>query len=299
MIEFKFQTKTEIQALLAEAGTNPRHRWGQNFLIDGNLLRRLLGAADIQPTDAVLEVGAGTGALTEYLAATATAVIAVEIDPALHAILERRLGHAAHVTLLNVDALSGKHRIAPAVRRAFERAATDAPGKLMLVANLPYSIATPLLMDLLLDDCRFHRFCFTVQRELADRILARERTREFSPLSIVTQAACDIKRLAVLPPSVFWPQPKVESAMLRIDVRRNPFNTAAGLRRFASLVRGAFTHRRKTLRYNLARLLGDDPCRALDDEFDLTQRPDALSVNTWIRLARHIPHPLPPFSTED
>ncbi len=288
VIDFRFQTKTDVQALLAEAGARPRHRWGQNFLIDGNLLRRLLTAAEIAPEDAVLEVGAGTGAVTDYLAEAAAAVVVVEIDPLLHELLDRRFSDRDNVTLLHGDVLTGKHEIRADVCDACRRAAVDVPGRLMLVANLPYNVATPLLIELLLDDCPFERFCFTVQRELADRFCASDHTKDYGPLTIIVHATCRVKRLAVLPPSVFWPRPKVESAMLRLDVDRNPFETPDGLRAFAELVHGGFAHRRKTLRYNLSRVLDDDALRTVEDEFDLSLRPEAIDVATWVHLGRRV-----------
>ncbi len=274
--------------MLTEAGVRPRRRWGQHFLIDGNLLRRLLGSAELEPDDAVLEVGAGTGALTEHLASRARALVAVEIDPALHAIVSRRLAGATNVTLIQADVLSSKHQISPVVREALSEARRRVSGRMVLVANLPYDIATPLLVDLLLEPCGFQRFCFTVQREVADRIVASPRTKEYGPVSVAIQASCSVKRLAMLPPSVFWPRPKVESTMLRIDVTRNPFETVARLGSFTELLRGAFAHRRKTLRYNLSRVVTEDRCAVLDDEYDLGRRPEELTVAEWVELGLRV-----------
>lgn len=284
MTRRRFQTKTEIEALLAGAGVRPRRRQGQNFLIDGNLMNRLLVAADVSGDDAVLEVGAGTGGLTEHLATLAGRLVAVEIDPVLHRIVQHRLGDAANVTLIRQDVLASKHQLAPAVSEALVNARRAVPGRMMLVANLPYKVATPLLANLLLHRCGFDRFCFTVQREVADRLLAPSGTKQYGPISIAIQCTCRVERLAALPPQVFWPRPAVESAMLKLDVGRNPFGTVERLGRFMELLRAGFAHRRKTLKYNLARVAGEDVYRTLADAFDLSRRPEALSVDEWVAL---------------
>ena len=288
MTRRSFQTKTEIRALLNAAGVRPRRRHGQHFLIDGNLMNRLLEAAELTPHDAVLEVGPGTGSLTEHLVAEAGRVIAVEIDPVLLGIVQGRLADAVNATCIQGDVLSSKQHLAPAVSKALTKARRDLPGRMMLVANLPYSVATPLLANLLLDPCGFDRFCFTVQREVADRFTASPGTKDYGPISIALQITCRVKRLAVLPPQVFWPRPAVESAMLKTDVLRNPFGTRERLAWFMDLLRAAFAHRRKTLKYNLARIVDQGVCRTLAAEFDLTRRPESLTVDEWITLAQRI-----------
>ena len=282
------QTKSEIEAMLSEAGARPRRRHGQNFLIDGNLMRQLLAAADAGPDDVVLEVGPGTGALTEQLAPVVHTLIAVEIDKALHAIVERRLAGVGNLTLIHGDALSSKHEIASAVVRALLRARREASGRMMLVANLPYNVATPLLINLLLEPCGFERFCFTIQREVGDRFTASPGTKAYGPVSIAMQSTSDIRRLAILPPDVFWPRPEVESSMFVVDVQRNPFETHEGLGRFFELVRAGFAHRRKTLKHNLTRAVGAPRCQDLSYTIDLSRRAESLTVDEWIELARRL-----------
>ncbi len=154
----------------------------------------------------------------------------------------------------------------------------------MLVANLPYRIATPLLANLLLGPCKFERFCFTVQREVAERFMAAAGSKDYGPVSVLMQCTCRIKRLALLSPAVFWPRPAVESTMIRVDVQRNPFETLERLKRFSKLVRGGFAHRRKTLKFNLSQAAGEGVVRDLSREFDLRSRPEALSVLEWVAL---------------
>ena len=123
-------------------------------------------------------------------------------------------------------------------------------------------------MNLLIGPVRFDRFCFTVQRELADRLSAVPGTRDFGPTSIAIQCTSRLTRVATLPPQVFWPRPAVVSAMIRIDVERNPFETPDRLARFIEFVRTCFAHRRKTLKYNLARVVESDELAALAVDFD-------------------------------
>ena len=207
-----YQTKSDVASLLADAGVRPRKRWGQHFLVDGNLMRRLLQSAEISSEDTVLEVGPGTGALTEHLVTAARSVVAVEIDPVLFGIVEDRLKAVQNLTLVNGDVLSTKHLIAPDVREAISRSSPKPPGRMMMVANLPYQVATPLIINLILSDFGFERFCVTVQREAADRLDAAPQTKQMGPVSVLVQATCKLTRLANLPPSVFWPQPKVSES---------------------------------------------------------------------------------------
>ena len=151
------QTLREIRALLAAGGLNPQHRFGQNFLIDLNLMRKLVAAAELSPDDVVLEVGPGTGSLTEMLLDAGVRVVAVEIDRGFQAILRERLAANQRFTLVQGDALAGKHRVNPLVLNALRQTRPGAGGSYKLVANLPYQIATPQLVDLLLVEPQLER----------------------------------------------------------------------------------------------------------------------------------------------
>ena len=136
------QTKREIEALLAASGMRPLKRYGQHFLIDGNLLRKLVAAAGVTRADAVLEVGCGTGTLTEELLATAGHVVGVEIDKGLAGACRTRFGESPRFTLIHRDVLEHKGRIAPEVMEELERRRAELGGRAMMVANLPYQVAT-------------------------------------------------------------------------------------------------------------------------------------------------------------
>jgi len=284
------QTQREIQSLLAEAGLHPRKRYGQNFLIDGNLLRKLVAAAELRPTDVVLEVGAGTGSLTEELLARAGHVVAVEIDRGLQAICFQRFADQPHFTLVGQDVLERKSELSPLVHEALADRQGELGGRLLLVANLPYQVATPLVIDLLLSDLPFERMCFTVQAEVADRFTARPGTRDYGPVSIFCQQLADVSRIARVPATAFWPAPKVASAMLKLQVRRERFPAPAVLGRWVALVQGGFRHRRKTLHWNLRALLSADELARLEriPSWDLSLRPEMLPPARWLELAEFL-----------
>src|SRR5687768_14765442 len=167
------QTKHQIQSILAEAGAQPRHRFGQNFMIDQNLVRLVAEAGHVGPDDVVIEVGPGTGTLTEELLGRASHVVAVEIDRNLAAALRERFWSDEKFHLIEGDALDGKHGINPDLRAhlaAVSRTASPRARPVKLVANLPYNIASPLVIDLLIDGIDL--LAFTVQKEVADRLRA-------------------------------------------------------------------------------------------------------------------------------
>lgn len=284
------QTKRDIQAALASVGARPLKRLGQNFLIDGNLMHKLVAAAEVRRDDVVLEVGAGTGGLTDLLAAAARHVVAVELDRALAGFLEQRYVGRSNVTLLHGDALERKSEVAPRIIDALKLQIEDARGSLLLVANLPYNIATPLVMDLLIGELPFRRFCFTVQAEVGDRITASAGGKVYGPISVITQALSRCSRIARIPAQAFWPAPKIESVMLRLDVREEDHLEDDVRTKLVEMVRGCFGHRRKTMKRNLRTLLDEETMRCIedDDRWKLRERPERWSVDQWQDLAERL-----------
>lgn len=281
-----FQTQTTLRRLLDEAGIAPRKRHGQHFLIDRNLMKQLVQAAEIEPADCLLEVGTGTGSLTGLLATTGAHIITVEIDKALAPIALRSLADFPNVTLLQLDALASKSTISPELLTTIRHALPGPAGQLKLVANLPYDIATPLVLDLLLTDLPLARLCFTVQAEVGDRFLAPPDCSDYGPVGIITQALCSGRRIAKVPPQAFWPAPKVASAMICLDpipAENRPF---AETRSFGQFVRGFFLHRRKTMGHlaraheKSAQILAAFSTMAIDP----SSRPETLTVPQWIQL---------------
>lgn len=284
------QTKREIQAALASAGLRPRKRFGQHFLIDGNLMRRLVESAELSSADTVLEVGPGTGGLTDLLVQQARHVLAVEIDRDLHALLENRFRTNDRFRLIQGDVLECKHRIrsdvAQLIAGAWEPRDANPAGPVKLVANLPYQIATSLIVNLLVGFPRVRRLCFTVQAELGERMTAGPSTKDYGPLSIVTQALSKVHAVSRIGPQAFWPAPTVHSVMMRVDVSGEPLRAGDEAAGFARLVRHVFEHRRKKLRSALSLALGDDAYRRVRDHVPEELRPEALSVTEWIELFR-------------
>ncbi|HPD28367.1 MAG TPA: 16S rRNA (adenine(1518)-N(6)/adenine(1519)-N(6))-dimethyltransferase RsmA [Phycisphaerae bacterium] len=284
------QTKTEIRAMLEAAGLRPLRQHGQHFLIDGNLLHKLVEAAGITRRDVVLEVGPGTGTLTDYLVEQAGHVVAVEIDRGLHEICRNRFAAAGNMTLIHGDILANKSTIDPGVLDALTRHQAKLHGRIMLVANLPYQVATPLLMDLLMGELTVSPMCFTVQAEVADRLTASPGNKDYGPISVFAQATARTERITRVPPSAFWPEPQVDSAMLRINLRAGDRLSPLVREQLTTIVHHCFNHRRKMLGWTLSRVLSDEHFHLVesDGRWDLSQRPEQLSVEQWVQMAEMI-----------
>lgn len=285
-LETAFQTQTEIRALLDAQGGHPKKRYGQCFLIDRNLMHKLLLSADLHPADCVLEVGTGTGSLTGLLAATGARVVTAEVDSDVAGIARDRLSGCERITFLEVDVLEGKRSVAPALVDALMQAHSASGGPLKLVANLPYDIATPLVINLLLSDLPFERMCFTVQTEVADRFLAKPSTKDYGPVSIVTQLLSQGHRVCKLPARAFWPAPKVESSMVRLDVRPRAVSQIGDATGFAEFVHLFFNYRRKTVAHTARHLTIAEKVLPALDQLGVAQnlRPEAIGVEEWAAL---------------
>jgi 16S rRNA (adenine1518-N6/adenine1519-N6)-dimethyltransferase len=250
------QTVSFLRRRFAEVGISPATRHGQNFLIDLNLVELLAEAAELERRDVVLEVGTGTGSLTALLAARAGAVVTVEIDPQLHQLAREELIALPNVTMLLQDALRNKNHFHPRVLETLRGKLAEIPdSRLKLAANLPYNVATPILSNLLLTDIVPVSMTATIQKELADRIMAVPKTKDYSALSVWMQSQAELDLIRELPPTVFWPRPRVTSAILRIRVRPEMRQRISDLSFFHSFVRALFLHRRKFLRSQLASAL--------------------------------------------
>src|SRR2546423_3310726 len=269
------QTKHEIQSLLADAGSHPRHRFGQNFMIDQNLVRVIAAAGELSQTDLAVEVGPGTGTLTEELLSRAGKVVAVEIDRDLAALLRQRFADKPRFTLIEGDALANKHELNPDLS-AVLRSAAEQGLQTKLVANLPYNIASPLIIDLLLAGVEL--LAFTVQKEVAHRLRAKPGTEDYGLLTVMAQLLSRVELLRTLPPQAFWPAPKIESALVRMA---RDDRLGARATEFSRFVHSIFSARRKTLRKALAQAGIENAVALLEKlSIDPKLRPENLSPQT-------------------
>ncbi|MCH8840078.1 MAG: ribosomal RNA small subunit methyltransferase A [Planctomycetes bacterium] len=285
------QTKTFLMARFREMGIEPATRHGQNFLIDLNLQQIIVDSAELTDADVVLEVGTGTGALTASMAKRAAAVVTVEIDSHLFELASEELIDYDNVTMLRQDALKNKNQFDARVMEAVGERLAEAPGRrLKLAANLPYNIATPVLSNLLLCEHVPHTMVATIQKELADRIVAQPWSKDYGALSVWMQCQAKTEIVRIMPPSVFWPTPKVDSAIVRITVDAARRASIPDLRFFHQFVRAIFLHRRKFLRANVVSALKQHLSKDQVDEIlaQMELNPDArteqLDVPTLLRL---------------
>ena len=284
------QTKRDIERLLASAAVRPKHRLGQHFLVDLNLMRRLVDEAQIGPNDIVLEVGCGTGSLTEELARQAGFVVAVECDDDLVPILRRQLADVPNVELLHTDVLAGKHALAEPVLAAIERAWAAHDGRFLLVANLPYSVAAPVMANLITGPARADAMVVTVQKEVGERMIALPGDGHYGPLSILMGATGHIEILRRLPTTVFWPQPQVESVIAAYLRDPAKVKRIIAMSVFLEVVRLFMTHRRKTLRGCVRLIRGpladvDWPGLFERTQIDASRRPEMLTPQQYVALA--------------
>jgi 16S rRNA (adenine1518-N6/adenine1519-N6)-dimethyltransferase len=241
------QTTSFLKRRFREVGLQPASRHGQNFLIDLNLQQLLVDSAELSPDDVVLEVGTGTGALTARIAPRVAAVVSVEIDRHLFQLASEELIDCENVTLLQQDVLKNKNQLASDVLESVRERLGDSQ-RFKLVANLPYNIATPLISNLLACQRPPHSMTVTIQKELAERILAKPSTKDYGHLSVWIQSQCQAECVRIMPPTVFWPRPKVESAIVHITLDQNRRDKIPDLVFFHRFTRALFFHRRKFLR---------------------------------------------------
>lgn len=235
---------TETMEILQKYHFNFQKRYGQNFLIDGNVLQKIVDCADVNVWDCVLEIGPGIGTMTQYLAKSAREVIAVEIDKTLIPILEDTLADYDNVTVINEDILKVD------IDRLVQEKNQGNPIK--VVANLPYYITTPIIMKLFESHVPLQSITVMVQKEVADRMQVGPGTKDYGALSLAVQYYAKPEVVALVSPSCFIPKPKVGSAVIRLDRYEMPPVEVQDEKLLFALIRAAFNQRRKTLANSIA-----------------------------------------------
>jgi 16S rRNA (adenine1518-N6/adenine1519-N6)-dimethyltransferase len=269
-------TPGRVRSLLDAHGVRPSRALGQNFLTDPNVARRIVRLAGIAADDRVLEIGPGIGSLTLALAETAGRVVALEIDRHLLPALDEVVGSLGNVEVVHGDALAAEY---PALL---------GDDRWVLVANLPYNVATPLLARLLTDVPQLARMVVMVQREVAERLAAPPGTRACGAISVKVAYHCTARVLAQVPPSVFTPRPNVDSTVVAFDRRPAPPVALPGApEAMFTLARAGFGQRRKTLRQSLRAVLGAaaEPVLVAAG-IDPTARAETLTLDAWAALTR-------------
>jgi 16S rRNA (adenine1518-N6/adenine1519-N6)-dimethyltransferase len=278
-----------------EVGLEPNARHGQNFLIDLNLHQLIADRAELGPGDVALEIGTGTGGLTCLLAQRAGAVVTVEVDQRMYHLASEELIEYRNVTMLLHDALRNKNSLDQSVVDELKRQLAVAPGRqYKLVANLAYNIATPIISNLLAVDPLPASMTVTIQKEVADRIMASPGTKDYGALSIWIQCQCDVEIVRILPPQVFWPRPKVTSAIIHITPNAALRARIPDIAFFHQFTRSMFLHRRKYMRSvlvasykeQLGKVGVDEIMQQLD--FGANARAEELDVDRMLALCEAV-----------
>lgn len=263
---------------------------GQNFLIDGNIVKKIMEGAEITKEDRVLEIGPGIGTLTQELVSTAAKVVAVEIDKSLLPVLEETLGQPPNLRIVHGDIL--KIDIRGLINEFFE-------GKeFKVVANLPYYITTPIIMRFLEEDLPFTALTVMIQKEVAQRMAAKPGQKEYGSLSVAIQYYTKPRIVCKVPSSVFMPKPKVDSIVIALDRLEEPPVDVFDRDLFFKVVRAAFAKRRKTILNNLTsgeleEWSREDILRVLESVgIDPQRRGETLSIQEFALIANSLHQPL-------
>ena len=274
----------QVRKFLNRTGTRPRKRLGQNFLIDPHVLEKIVDVAAFTGIDCALEIGAGLGFLTSALARKAKQVIAIEVDNALFRELQHKFSDCPKVRLIHEDVL--KVNLSPSLNQC-------PSANTKVIANLPYSITTPILWKLMGHRKRIGICVLMMQREVAERIAARPGGKTYGALTVGISYYAETEIAAVLPPDCFYPAPKVESAIVKLKIRDAPKVRVADEALFFRIVRASFQARRKMLRNALLKNNVPITAEALDSVFDKLainprRRGETLEISEFAALANGI-----------
>jgi len=271
---------SEIKDVLGERGIQLTKSLGQNFLHDGNQLRRIVAAAELRPADKVLEVGPGLGPLTELLLKQSAEVLAIEKDHRLIELLRERFAEAGHLTLARDDALD--------YVRSKQRNWSD----WKLVANLPYSVASPILVELAQATGCPERMVATLQLEVAQRLMAKPGDKDYGVLTLLVQLRYEPHEWFKIPASCFFPAPDVDSACVTLVRRAQPLLNEAEAETFTRIVKRAFSQRRKMMFKLLKEEWPEEGLARAFERFSFSHqaRAETIGLHQFVELACDLHH---------
>ncbi|MBB3870220.1 16S rRNA (adenine1518-N6/adenine1519-N6)-dimethyltransferase [Parageobacillus toebii NBRC 107807] len=292
MMNKDIATPGRTREILEKYGFSFKKSLGQNFLIDTNILRKIVDFAELSDETGAIEIGPGIGALTEQLARRAKKVVAFEIDQRLLPILEDTLSPYGNIRIIHQDVLKADiHRV---ISEEFT-GMTD----IMVVANLPYYVTTPIIMKLLTDRLPIRGMVVMLQKEVADRLAAKPGTKDYGSLSIAVQYYTEAETVMTVPRTVFIPQPNVDSAVIRLIKRKQPPVKVEDEAFFFQVVRASFAQRRKTILNNLVNNLPNGKAmkeqieRVLTEtDIDPRRRGETLTMEEFAALSNALRHVL-------
>lgn len=280
-------SRTRTRAIMEKYGIRTKKSFGQNFLTDLNVLKNIVEAADITANDNVIEIGPGIGALTEQLAQAAGEVLALEIDQDLIPVLKEVLSPYDNVKVINQDVLQAN--LPELIKKEFK----DPSRPIKVVANLPYYITSPILMNLLASPVEWATICVMMQKEVAQRLTAKPGTKQYGALTLAIEYQMQAKIAFDVSRKVFVPSPNVDSAIVVLTPRTNPLPVQPfDKQKLFGFIRGCFAHRRKSLWNNLQSVIGKDPAvkekmTTVLAQLDISPqiRPEKLTLEQFIELA--------------
>ena len=285
------QTKQQIETLLASAGVRPNKRLGQHFLIDLTLMRLFVDRTDITKDDVVLEVGPGTGSMTEALVELAGFVVAVEYDRTLAKIVKGRLTGRDNLEVINADILKNQNALNAHVVETINKKRKNFSGRLLLVSNLPYDVSSSLMVNLIIGPMVAGAMFVTVQKEVALRMAAGVGNKLYGTLGIFMAATGSVNIFHDLGRKVFWPEPKVNSSMVEFFRDDEKIKNISDMDIFRSVVSLFMQHRRKTLRactkFTTGELGKIDSWADIFETCDIdpTKRPEKITPKDFVNIA--------------
>ncbi|NIZ40988.1 16S rRNA (adenine(1518)-N(6)/adenine(1519)-N(6))-dimethyltransferase RsmA [Entomospira entomophila] len=283
----EYDSPVHIAQFLAKAGIAPRKRWGQNFLINAGARSKIIDLLHLHPSDLLLEIGPGLGAMThQALTMDPHKLVVFEVDPAYQRILESFFGHNSKFTLIAGDVLQTWNPFFQS------HPITDTTASVKILGNLPYNISAAIIQQIAMTPCSLA--VLTVQKELAERLLAKPKTKNYSSLSVWCQSNFDVSFHGTLKAGSFYPQPHVDSAIIKLTPRKT---VLAVLPTLDHILKLAFSHRRKMLRHNwqsiqsgpISMLTLESIYQILEDHhIELQMRAEEITPETYLSVAKEL-----------